>query len=311
MLDRSRNVFLVDRSNRHLAEAAARLRRMAALGSFRPRAVEWTFGMRAHPDNRRPSAEALTIVTPKNRTIHVCGRVDRVDLLELEQEVLGVIIDYKRGAEKKMPLWKVYHGIDVQLLTYMLALLQRGETLAGRPITPVAAFYVPLKSLRQSLKGPRDENQTDIPAALRSRGILDFTAAPELDRNLAPGTSSIAYQVRIRKDGALSNASSSDAYMREDLTTVTEFARQKIGELADRILDGEIAVRPYRKSSWLVCNLCDFRPVCRFDGDINEPNDIADPGREVLLSKMRQAVGIAPADAPAARDRGSSRRDTP
>lgn len=292
VLNDARNAFLLDRSNRHLKDALARQRLMARLGAFKPRAVEWAFGL---PGGRGggPTAGPLELRTPGGRRISVVGKIDRIDLLELERECLGVVLDYKRSAGKRMALWKVYNGLDVQLLTYLLTLVQRGETLAGRPIRPIGAFYVPLVSMRRLVSHPSDASDIgeSIQASLKPRGMLEFEAAGQLDRTLEPGRGSDAYAVKLNVDGALGYAKWSDAYPAADLARVMAFARHKIGELADAILDGDIAVRPYRAGTQMPCAYCEFRSVCRFDFDVNEVREVHGRDRDAVLEDMGRVAG--------------------
>jgi len=291
LLDNARNAFLLDRGNRHLKGALDRLRRMGRLGSLRPRAVEWAFGLSERP-GEPPSVPPVEITTPAGRHIEVVGKVDRVDLLDLETETLGVVLDYKtRG--RTMPLWRGYHGLDIQLVTYVIALLQRGKTLAGRPIRPIGAFYVPLASGRRSVDHPSDVDDTSaaINTPIKPRGMLEYETADRLDRALGPGKRSEVYSVRINKDGGLARDSYSDAYLRPDMDCVVSFARHKIGELADRILDGAVDVAPYRIGNRMPCSYCEFRAVCRFDHDVNEPRDIESTKRDDAIGLMAGGEG--------------------
>ena len=60
------------------------------------------------------------------------GYIDRVDLAELADELLGIVIDYKRTRQKRLKLDEVYHGLSLQLLGYLLVLAEHGATLAKR-----------------------------------------------------------------------------------------------------------------------------------------------------------------------------------
>ncbi|MBN1492054.1 MAG: exodeoxyribonuclease V subunit gamma, partial [Phycisphaerae bacterium] len=297
LLDNERNKFLIDKSRGQLNEAMRRLRWMARLGSFRPRAVEWTFGFGHRSTRDTDAPEPLEIRTPKGRTIRLRGKIDRVDLLDVGAECLGVVLDYKRSATRKMPAWKLLHGLDLQLLTYCLALAQRGRTLAGRPIQPVGAFYVPLASIREPVTHPLDASEPErgIETKVKPRGLFNVQHTREFDRDLAAGAKSTAYNVAIKRDGGVAYADRSDAYDAGQMAQLIDFARLKIGELADRILDGDVAVRPYRAGTQMPCTFCDFREVCRFDHDTDRPRDIHGIGRTDALEQMREASQGDPA----------------
>jgi ATP-dependent helicase/nuclease subunit B len=287
LLDDARNRFLIERSNDHLREAVRRLRLLARHASVRPAAVEWTFGM-THGERRKYDAnKPLTLHTPAGRTIELVGKVDRVDLVEVAGELLGVVLDYKRRPGRTLPLWKVLHGLDLQLLTYMLALLQRGETIAGRPITPIGAFYAALAPQRETVDHPDAAPSDDeLGADHKPRGVIDADRVELLDRELTPGSRSAVLNVRRNKDGHIGNRDRSDAIEGDELGRVTAYARHKIGSLADHILDGDVTVRPYQLGTEMPCTFCEFRAVCRFDREINEPIALDKPRRDAALAAM-------------------------
>jgi hypothetical protein len=125
---------------------ATRRQRDAANGRFaRGRSVSFGLNNRSAP---------LTLTTPGGRTLLLRGIIDRVDVAELTDELLGTVIDYKHTTDRKLDLTQVYHGLALQLVGYLLALEQLGESLTGRPIRPVAAFYLPLIEPYKSLDHP-------------------------------------------------------------------------------------------------------------------------------------------------------------
>jgi len=290
LLNSARNTFLLNRSSRHLRGVAQRLRLMAQRSRARPAAVEWTFGLRNR--DRASDAEPVEIRTPKGRRVFLRGKIDRVDLVDLEGEMLGVVFDYKQQG-RSLPLYRVYHGIEVQLLTYVLALVQRGETLAGRPVRPIGAFYVPLRSPPQSVAHPdkAEDPAAAIPGNLRPKGLLEADSAVVMDPDLRPGAKSAVYSASINRDGR-PNAKS-DAYAREDLGTVRQFVVRKIGELADRMLDGDISIAPFRIRKFTACTYCHHRAVCRFDYDVNDFRELQDLRRDDALRLMAEQAGEA------------------
>jgi len=110
------------RPERGGAESAAGGRR----GRFVPRAAERRYGF-----DDADSMAALAIVTPKGRQVFVRGVIDRIDLAEVGEQLVGVVVDYKRTRDKRLDLSWVYHGLSLQLLGYLLALAERGEKLRG------------------------------------------------------------------------------------------------------------------------------------------------------------------------------------
>ena len=130
-----------------------------------------------------------------------------------------------------------------------------------------------------------------IPDTLRPRGLADMTFAGELDRALAEAGKSSVYKIQRNKDGRPSDYAYNDAYDAEDVERILAHAREKIGELADRAIDGEIAVRPSRTNGLLPCRFCDFRSVCRFDYATNRPVDVPKTSRKEILHRLGAPEG--------------------
>lgn len=288
----ARNQFLLSRSGRPLEAAVRRLRLMARLGSLRPAAVEWTFGFGRRDGARATdSPEPLEITTPKGRTIRLRGKVDRVDVFEAAEECVGLVLDYKRSAGRAMPLWKVYAGLELQILTYLLALAQRGRTPAGRAIRPIGGLYVPLMAPRESVRHPQDATTADrVPSGVKARGLMSANDLSQIDGELEAGGASAAYGVALKKDGGVARPETSDAIDADALDLVLRFARRRIGELADGIIDGDVAVRPYRVGTQMPCSFCEYRAVCRFDHDTDDAVEIARSKRGDVLDRMAAEI---------------------
>ena len=260
-LSNARDAYVARRSRADLAKVVRAQRDVTALGRFRPRGTEVPFGF-----DRPGSLPALEIDTPAGRRVKLRGYIDRVDLAELADEMLGVAVDYKRYAKgKTLNLSEVYHGLSLQLLGYLLVLAQHGRTLAGRPVRPVGAFYVGLVPAYQSVEHPDDydEKKHSPLRAHRPRGLLDVGGMDVLETGYQGGAST-GFNVRT-KAGAIQYESSSDATGSGDFNTLLEHTRCKLGSLADEILDGKVAVSPYRLGTFSPCSWCPFRSVCRYE----------------------------------------------
>ena len=132
-------------------------------------------------------------------------------LAELTDETLGMVIDYKRTADKKLQMPDVYHGLSLQLLGYLLVLAEHGKTLAGRPIRPVGAFYVSLIADYVKIDHPSDYDEAKHSELKRfqPRGLLDVGRFEALETGYDGGKSRI-YNIDT-KDGAIKYESRSDA----------------------------------------------------------------------------------------------------
>jgi len=281
-----RREYLMRRRELELRRWLERHRHAARKGLFRPARVEAAFG----GDEQDPAFE---ISTPQGRRVQLRGRIDRIDLAELGDDLVGIVIDYKPGNDRRLDLVSVLHGLELQLVGYLLALQSMGESLAGRPIRPVGAFYAALRTPYKSVGGPQvaTGDADELARRHKLRGTFDAEALPLLDAELGPGAYSSVVQVQIKKDGEIGNEKSSDLVRAESFPDVLEHARRRIGELADALLDGRIDVKPYMLKNTTPCAWCDFRSVCRFEFETGDIRLLPTIGRLHAIEQMRRPEG--------------------
>src|SRR3712207_6157579 len=136
------------------------------------------------------------------------GRIDRVDKLDMENKDYYRIIDYKSG-NKDFSLSDVYYGLQLQLLTYLDAILTNEELKDREEALPGGVLY--LKIDDPIIKGKRnlseEEIQDEIMKALKMKGLLlaDEDVVKEMDREIEGN--SLIIPARINKDGSLGKSS--------------------------------------------------------------------------------------------------------
>ncbi|MFQ5414482.1 MAG: PD-(D/E)XK nuclease family protein [Phycisphaerae bacterium] len=264
----ARDAYVLQRTWSHLARVLLGQRAVARAGTATPRATELAFGFSDKPGG----LPALVLATRGGRRVVVRGYIDRVDIVELADEALGIVIDYKHTRDKRLDMSRVYHGLSLQLLAYLLALADHGQTLAGRPIRPIGALYVGLVPRYRSVDDPSEPDgpRDALPGVERPRGVLRFD---ELDA-LEPGGGDAGwctyYSVYRKKDGGLGNADKSDAVDGPGFRALLDHTRDKLGELADAVLDGDVGVRPCRLGTFSPCSWCTLSSVCRFEMDMSD-----------------------------------------
>jgi ATP-dependent helicase/nuclease subunit B len=279
MLDDARNAFLFDRSRGHLHRVTLWQRDAARAGKFLPQAVEWHFGYKAH------RAPPLVLSTPGGRTVHLRGKIDRIDLATLGEELVGTIIDYKRTTRRRLDICDVYHGLALQLVGYLVALQQVGESLTGRPIRPVAAFYLPLLEPYQTVSHPSEEKKVRY----QWRGIADASAMSALDGTLRPGGASQFISARLKADGE--PHANCDLSRSGQVSGLMRHVTRRMGELADRILDGDIAAEPYRLRRQMPCGYCKYHAICRYEVENQPPARLNAMKKAEVFAQLATEVG--------------------
>lgn len=283
-LSTAREAYILRRSREELARVVQIQRRIAAAGGFRPRATEVKFGF-----SEDGSLPAVVITTPKGRRVQIRGVIDRVDLAEVADEMLGVVIDYKSRRDPKLDLSEVYYGLSLQLLGYLLALAEGGQTLAGRPVKPVGAFYISLKEKYDLVAHPAKHPDEPLvkQTAYRPRGVLDADRVEALDEEWPGRGPSAVYAIHKTKEDKLGYVESSDAVTASDYAAMLDHTRHKLGELADGIMDGDVAVKPYRLGEASPCTWCSFGAVCRFEFGESDMRFLESLKRSEVLEALR------------------------
>jgi ATP-dependent helicase/nuclease subunit B len=280
MLSSARNKYVLQHVERTLSQLLAAQQAAMRCGRFRPAAAEVGFGV----DGGR--LDALVLATPRGSAVHLHGKVERIDVNERTWQC--AVIDYKLTGDK-LALQRVYHGLALQLLTYLLVLRENGAKLLDRPLTPVAAFYVQVLRRLKRVDHPGEAVTPDEPEfdlQIKPRGLFDIACAEDLDTALAGGASKVVSLVKT-KDGRISRRGS-DAVESAEFSALLGYVARRIGELADQIIEGQIAASPYRLGAESPCPHCDFRSVCRFDPAINRYNTLE---RLDVLAKVMEGGG--------------------
>jgi ATP-dependent helicase/nuclease subunit B len=277
LLSDARNAYLLDRSREHLGRVVRWQRRASQVGAFQPRAVEFPFGMGSRLD------APLKLTTPGGREIHLRGKIDRVDIAELGKDLVGVVIDYKRTTERRLIPAKVFHGLTLQLVGYLLALKQTGKTLTGRSIRPVGAFYLPLLESFKAVHHPEEESKS----SMKLRGVLETESLALVDSSVQAGGGSEFLQAKLKKDG--DPDARSDLVDGEQMKLLMTHVGQRMGELADGILDGNVAVAPYSLSRKRPCSFCPMQAVCRFEIETQPPRYLDSMKKKDMLDRLDEA----------------------
>jgi len=286
LLSSARNQYLLWHVERTLGQVIDTQSAGAARGRFKPLRAELEFG-----SSDSESLPPLELQTPAGNRLRLRGKIDRVDLLEDEAAV--AVIDYKLSGSQ-LSLDRVYHGISLQLLTYLLVLQANGQKLAGKKLTPAAAFYVKLLRQLDDVKHPSEAMAPDDPAfhlSVKPRGVVHRKYLGAIDDKLAPGVRSEVVQASIKKDGALGFRNSSDAAEGDEFSALLRHVQKRLAELGDQIIAGRIDASPYRMGQLTPCPNCDYRAVCRFDTLTNRYNHLTVLGREGVLDKLAQEGG--------------------
>lgn len=231
----SRNAYLIVRMKRMLEKTVWALTKQLAAGDFKPSAYELRFAN---------------------------GKIDRVDTCEDGDCVYVKVIDYKTGS-KSFDVTALYHGLQLQLMVYMDAALQLEQKKhPEKEILPAGVFYYRIQD--PLIDRPKEgEEQESILKELKPDGMisLEKEVLGHLDHCMV-GESSVI-PVKYNKNGSLSK--SSKAASAQDFYLMMKYAVNKLEEIRQKILSGDVKVNPYRRGTETSCDYCSYRQICGFD----------------------------------------------
>lgn len=284
MMSSARNRYLLGHIEKTLNRVIASQRAAMRRGHFRPAVAELGFGVEGG------TLPAFNLKTPAGRDVFLHGKIDRVDLVEGGAQF--AVIDYKLTG-RPLALDRVYHGISLQLLTYLLVLDVEGERMFGRKLNPSAAFYVKLLRSLEQVNHPDDAPHPDdatFDLKEKPRGIFDGDCIDHLDDDCAGGGSSDVVQLFVKNDGSFGHLDRTDVADRGAFAALLAHVRTRVGELADQIIGGHVDITPYRINKLTPCPQCEFRAVCRFDPGVNRYHTLPAMKRSEVFDRLTEGA---------------------
>ncbi|RGW12920.1 hypothetical protein DWV91_07405 [Enterococcus asini] len=256
---------------------------------MRPVQTEVLFGQIAGKEG----IPGLELPMKNGGKLHVRGKIDRVDALELADEAWLAVADYKSG-DKQFNLMEAYYGLAMQLLTYLDVALRDADKLIGaKEAHPAGAYYLrihdPIQNPEEWLK-QRPLDKYKLKGFYAKNGQL----YPALDTTLREKEASQLYPITKDAKGIVKPvAQNKNFYSEDEIHLMQDYNRLKMQQAADTIVTGEIALNPYLSPSGKrACSFCPFRSLCTFDVMLQE-NDyhrLRAQDKENLLKEMEEAL---------------------
>lgn len=245
-----------------VTQASAILGEHAALSAFKPVGLELSFG----PQGLLP---ALSLQLEGGSWMDIAGKIDRVDAAESSSGLLLRIMDYKSSA-MKLKLDEVAHGLTLQMLTYLDVVVSHAPHWLGQAAKPAGVLYFHVQNpLLNTPNGmPREEARNALFRQYRMQGLLlsEGESVKLMDESLNQGSKSAVIPVEFKKDGSFS--ARSQVADQSEWEVLRGSVRSQIRRIGKRIIDGDVAITPYRLDKRSPCTYCDFRPVCHFDSQV-------------------------------------------
>jgi len=262
--------FRIARVNRNLGDSAERIGRLLGRERLAPVLAGLRYG------SSGAALPAWSVDVEGDRRIEVTGRVARVDAAELtpdEAAIAGASVAFAvrefRRRDTSASLERMFHGLSLRSAVHLLVLMRHGEAVFGAAAAPAAALLLPSAGENWPIVWPdprrRDSEQDP---SVKQRGVLVEELLDLLDPTPGPHASA-DYRFQRGNDSRIIRREVGDVLTAAELQALLGRVRTHMQSLAQRLLDGEISVRPYRLGAETPCDQCESRPVCRLDAEVH------------------------------------------
>lgn len=247
-----KNEYLVKRLKRVTKRAIKTLVMHVNSSEFKILGSEISFG---YENSKYPQIE---IELSDGQKIYIQGKIDRLDSFsDIENEFIK-IIDYK-SSSKDIELYKVYEGLQLQLLIYLDAILKSSEKNKAGGI-----FYFKIDDpLISSDNDIKDFIEDEINKKLKMKGVVlnDINIIKAMDKNINRYSNIIP--VTLKKDNSISKTS--NVLSEYEFNILIDHCKNLIRDIGDKITDGNIDVEPKKIQNQTSCDYCDYKSICLFD----------------------------------------------
>ena len=206
------------------------------------------------------------------KKIMVGGKIDRIDILEVDGVPYVSIIDYKSGKKDKMIKPKdIENGTDVQLTLYMDYCLNDKYKKDGVEPVFVGLFYYWVADPYNRIEGVLTPDM--LKGREKKKGGLGgiANAESEVVESVFDGATTVyggrgKSQTFTKDDYKIANEYISRATLDERITTM----REKVIETINNMHDGVISA----KSEGNICNYCPYSNICKKERIIAEEESL-------------------------------------
>lgn len=285
----NRNRYIKEKLQRLLNRTAETMVKQLQRSEFRPIFTELKIGdFHQEEDHDKAYIDSVEIDIA-GKLVKLRGKIDRIDSYEDENgHIYIAIIDYK-SSSRNINLSDALEGIQLQLLVYLNALIQKGEKLFGKKLKIGGVFYYHVDD--PIIKENPEDPEAEIFKQLKFKGYVlkDNLLVHKMDKELE-GTSDII-PVGLKKDGDFN--AYSKVLEEGQFNDLLAYVERKSKELTEGILKGNFQINPYRKAGSITpCNYCDYISICQFDRDTgNSYRFIKDEKDELVMIKIQSKEG--------------------
>lgn len=279
----ARAKYLVNKLTRIVDRAIWAIRHQITSGHFRPMGHEFRFSGNDHP------VESLKVDFGDDTSMILHGVVDRVDYLETEDAGYLTVIDYKSG-DQHLDLVALYYGLQLQLFVYMNGMTSIKRLETQKLVKPAGMFYFhvddPMILTDQHISYEAIERH--VLTKMRLDGIVVNDADLIHAMDATGDKKSTVIPITLTKE--LKARKSAKVLEPEEVDLFLNYTNQKVREIGQEILLGQVTPKPYAYGESTGCDYCKYQGICGFDKHDGSYNAFEKLDKEALVEaiKMKQ-----------------------
>ena len=234
-------------------------------------------------DTPADAVPSLRVSFPRG-SVRLIGKVDRVDLfVRFDGKAFVRVVDYKTGS-KAFDLNELSAGLNMQMLLYLYTICDHPERFVKDTdeLLPAGVLYHPLSDLLVDRR-EGDKAQTKRLSSMRMDGVVldDASVVQAMEQDGAK----VFIPAQIAKDGKAKGSVLTAA----QFTLLRGVVEQLLANMANTLLDGDIAAIPIQKGEFSPCTYCDYRAVCARDED-DSAETLTERSMQQVLEDMEKAA---------------------
>lgn len=240
--------------------------------------------------------EGRTYDLENNRKLHLRGKIDRVDAMEINQKPYLAVVDYK-SSQHKFDFKQAYYGLAMQMLTYLDIALSHADELLGKKAYPAGAFYLHIQNpfLKEDKLADDEKYLQERLKLYKMDGILlnELDLLDTIDLSVESSTSSLVYPFGLKANGEPKK--NEKLVTLDEIETLLKYNQQKIIHAGNNILKGDTRLSPIKERSPFISSVSGpLKAVSFFDAALyteNKYRRMEDLSKEEILERMKREGG--------------------
>ncbi len=274
-IDNERNKYFIVRIKRICKKSLWALTQHIKAGDFVPKKTEFEFSF------NKPY-KGITINLNDGKTLVITGKVDRIDVCTSDGKQYVEVIDYK-SSKKSVNISDIYYGTQLQLMTYLDVIIKNSEELLGNAeITETGGIFYfnvhdPIieddKLIEKIIEKLNDENNKEVQEIIdektlkqfRLEGLIneDIEVIKKFDKKMSKESDIVP--IKFTKDNDIHSTYKKNAFSNKDFEIIRKYCYNKIADIGNEIVDGQIGVMPIKFDNYNSCTYCEYSSVCKID----------------------------------------------